>query len=237
MDFLKAQLPKLIPLKNSFVATNIENDLRNLFIDLFESMLSERAFDANVIGNGQLGSMDLIRKLVNVDGLAFIDGEREETATRYLYKAWKSRNKNGRGFHFLRTYLQLLFPNGCVVEQMAQDKTGTYPNELSPLSLADNTKYSTSRVRVSIDSAKTNWENIIKMDPILRSIIPARLVLYFSLLTTWKRTNYTGATMISGSFAVVYPAASQPSDLSTWQLTVGAAMTSISIIVIYPKQT
>lgn len=234
MDFKNAKLPSLKPLKNSFVADGVENDLRNLFIDLFEKMMASTAFDANVIGNGQLGSMDLIRKLVNVDGLALIDGINEETATRYLYKAWKSRRKNGRGFHFLKTYLQLLLRGGFVVDQMAQAKSGTYPNELSPLSRADATKYPTSRVRVSIDSSKTNWENIIKMEPILRSIIPARLVLYFALLTTWKEKHYIGAAMLAGATATIYPAASQPSEQS-WQLNTGAAMTVVTINVIYPK--
>lgn len=234
MDFPNAQLPSLIPLQNSFAADDIEDDLRNLFIDMFELLLAEKAFDLNLIGVGHLGSMDLIRKLVNVDGLALIDGPREETATRYLYKAWKSRNKNGRGFHFLATYLQLLFPNGYNIDQMAQAKSGTYPNELSPLSRADSTKFSTSRVRVALDSSKATWENVIKMAPILSSIIPARLILYFAMLTTWRRTNYIGAAMLSGGTTVVYPAASQPTE---WNETVriGAAMMGISINTIYPK--
>lgn len=234
MDFPNAQLPELTPLKNSFAVDDVENDLRNLFIDLFESMMAQSAFDINVIGVGHLGSLDLIRKLVNVDGLALIDGDREETATRYLYKAWKSRNKNGRGFHFLATYLQLLFPNGYAIEQMAQAKSGTYPNQLSPLLRSDSTKFSTSRVRVAIDSSKTTWENIDKMAPILSSIIPARLILYFAMLTTWRKTNYIGATMLSGSTTVVYPAASQPTE---WEnLTrIGAAMIGISTNTIYPK--
>ena len=234
MDFPNAQLPELTPLKNSFAVDDVENDLRNLFIDLFESLMAQSAFDLNVIGVGHLGSMDLIRKLVNVDGLALIDGEREETATRYLYKAWKSRNKNGRGFHFLATYLQLLFPNGYAIEQMAQEKSGTYPNELSPLARADSTKFSTSRVRVAIDSSKTTWENIDKMAPILSSIIPARLILYFAMLTTWRKTNYIGVTMLSGNTTVVYPAASQPTE---WEniTRIGAAMIGISTNTIYPK--
>ncbi|PSJ15717.1 hypothetical protein, partial [Nitrosomonas supralitoralis] len=106
-----------------------------------------------------------------------------------------------------KTYLQLLLRGGFVVDQMAQAKSGTYPNELSPLSRADATKYPTSRVRVSIDSGKTNWENIIKMEPILRSIIPARLVLYFALLTTWREKHYIGAAMLAGATATIYPAA------------------------------
>lgn len=234
MDFPNAQLPELTPLKNSFAVDDVENDLRNLFIDLFESMMAQSAFDLNVIGVGHLGSMDLIRKLVNVDGLALIDGEREETATRYLYKAWKSRNKNGRGFHFLATYLQLLFPNSYAIEQMAQAKSDTYPNQLSPLKRADSTKFSTSRVRVAIDSSRTTWENIDKMAPILSSIIPARLILYFAILTTWRKTNHIGATLLSGSTTVVYPAASQPTE---WEniTRIGAAMIGISTNTIYPK--
>ena len=99
-----------------------------------------------------------------------------------------------QSFHFLTTYLQLLFPNGYAIEQMAQTKAGEYPNQLSPLSRADSTKFSTSRVRVAIDSSKTTWKNIDKMAPILSSIIPARLILYFAMLTTWRKTNYIGAT-------------------------------------------
>ena len=234
MDFPNAKLPSLVPLQNSFAADDVENALRNLFIDLFEEMLAEKSFDLNVIGVGHLGSLDLVRRLVNFDGLALIDGDREEVATRYLYKAWKARNRNGRGFFFLETYLQMLFPNGFAVEQMAQAKSGTYPNQLSPLSRADSTKYSTSRVRVALDAYKATWENVLKMEPILRSIIPARLVLYFVLLTTWRRTNYIGAAMLHGGITMVYPAASQPTEKQIINY-IGSAMTSISIITIYPK--
>lgn len=234
MDFPNAQLPSLVPLQRSFAADDVENDLRNLFIDLFEQMLADKSFDLNVIGVGHLGSLDLVRRLVNFDGLALIDGEREETATRYLYKAWKARNRNGRGLFFLETYLQLLYPNGFAVEQMAQAKSGTYPHQLSPLSRADSTKYSTSRIRVALDAYKATWENVLKMEPILRSIIPARLVLYFALLTTWKRTNYIGSVMLSGGITTIYPSASQPTE---WIDTnyMGSAMTSTSTITIYPK--
>lgn len=234
MDFTNAQYPQLTPLKNSFAADAIEDDLRNLFIDLFGTMLSEQSFDANVLGAGHLGSIDLVRKLTNFDGLALIDSPREEYATRYLYKAWKSRNKQGRGFHFLRTYLQVLFPNGHNVEQMAQAKDGVYPTQLTPVSRSDSSMYLTSRVRVSIDSTKSNWENVIKMDPILRSIIPARLVLYFALLTTWSRKTYIGAYMQSGSTVTVFPVATEPSEFRGLIAT-GAAIISATINTIYPK--
>ncbi len=234
MDFPNAQLPQLTPLKNSFAVDDVEDELRNLFIDLFETMLAEQAFDANVLGMGHLGSLDLIRKLINADGLALLDIEREDTATRYLYRAWKSRNKNGRGFHFLSTYLQMLFPNAHFVEQMAQEKSTAYPDALSPIAYADDTKYSTSRVRVAIESPQTTWDEIDRMEPILRSVVPARLVLYFVKLTRWRQKNYIGTALLSGGINTIYPAASLPTE---WKNTtyIGSALVSISIITIYPK--
>ncbi|SET44608.1 hypothetical protein SAMN05216326_12741 [Nitrosomonas marina] len=233
-DFPNAELPQLKPLANSFAVDEVENDLRNLFIDLFELMLAEQAFDENVLGVAHLGSLDLVRRMVNADGLSLLDIEREETATRYLYKAWKSRNKNGRGFYFLETYMQLLLPNQHNIEQMAQLKTAVYPKKLSPLKYANDTKYSTSRVRISIESPETTWDDIDKMEPILRSIVPARLVLYFAKLTSWRQKNYIGAACFSGAYSTVYPIASRPSEFRS-ELYIGIAVTEINLFTIYPK--
>lgn len=233
-DFPNAQLPQLLPLANSFVVDDVENDLRNLFIDLFEAMLAEQSFDANVLGVAHLGSLDLVRRMVNADGLALLDIEREETATRYLYKAWKSRNKNGRGFHFLETYLQLLFPNQHYVEQMAQSKADPYPTKLSPLKYANDNDFSTSRIRVSITSADVTWNEIDKMDPILRSIVPARLVLYFAKLRAWHRKNYVGPVLLSGAINTIYPAAAFPREFHK-SIYNASALTCVSIAEIYPK--
>lgn len=130
LDFSNAQLPKLIPLAASFAENEVEADLKKLFIDLFNAKLSADTFDVNVLGSAHLGSFDLVRKAVNMDGLVLMQGDREEAATRYLYRAWKSGDIQGRGIHFLRTYLQLLFPNLCEVEQLWQDKTQPYPKAL-----------------------------------------------------------------------------------------------------------
>lgn len=234
MDFQNAKLPSLKPLQNSFAVDEIEKDLLNLFIDLFESRLASQVFDVNVLGAAHLGSMELVRKMVNTDGLVLLDGDREEAATRYLYRAWKSRNGQGRGFHFLRTYLQMLYPNASDVEQMAQDKALPYPTKLSPLLRSNSSDhYSTSRVRVMIDATKTTWENIEKMTPVLRSIIPARFLLYFAMLTAWNQKNYIGATMLTGSVGVVYPAAKPPTELYR-PVIIGAAMLGVSVNTVYP---
>ncbi|PIQ51121.1 MAG: hypothetical protein COW02_16425 [Comamonadaceae bacterium CG12_big_fil_rev_8_21_14_0_65_59_15] len=130
MDFNDAQLPIISPLAGSFTENDVESDLKKLFSDLFGAKQAALAFDANVLGSAHLGSFDLIRKSVNTDGLVLLSGEREEAATRYLYRAWKSGDVQGRGLHFLRTYLQMLYPNLCQIEQLWQDKSRIYPTSL-----------------------------------------------------------------------------------------------------------
>lgn len=130
LDFQNAQLPRLSPLEGSFAENEVEADLKKLFLDLFGANLAGDSFDANVLGAAHLGSLDLVRKAVNTDGLVLLQGDREEAATRYLYRAWKSGDVQGRGLHFLRTYLQMLFPNECEVEQLWHDKESPYPTAL-----------------------------------------------------------------------------------------------------------
>ncbi|HZX81369.1 MAG TPA: hypothetical protein VFE72_10500 [Lysobacter sp.] len=126
-DFPNAQLPRLLPLEASFAENEVEAELKALFLSIFDSMLAPAMFDVNVLGTPHLGSSELVRRAVNMDGLMLLQGDREEAATRYLYRAWKSGNTQGRGLHFLRTYLQLLFPNQCRVEQLWQAREAEYP--------------------------------------------------------------------------------------------------------------
>jgi len=126
-DFANAQLPKLTPLERSFAENSVEAELKALFLSLFDALMASRLFDVNVLGAPHLGSFDLVRRAVNADGLVLLQGDREEAATRYLYRAWKSGDTQGRGLHFLRTYLQMLFPNQCEVRQLWQATASAYP--------------------------------------------------------------------------------------------------------------
>lgn len=132
-DFPNAQVPALIQLEGSFAENTVESDLKRLFIDLFSALMANDAFDANVAGMAHLGSIPLVRKHINYDGLSVLQGDREESATRYLYRAWKSGNCQNRGFHFLRTYLQLLFPNDTDITQMVHEVDKEYPTVLHRL--------------------------------------------------------------------------------------------------------
>lgn len=187
-DLPSVQLPELKPLQQSFAADAAENDLRNLLIDLFRDMLADQTYDVNVSGAMHLGSFDLVRRAVNADGLSLMQGDRSESAVRYLYRAWRARNRNGRGLFFLKTYLQLLFPNLCQVAQLWQDKSAEYPHGLRSVLdynddgthfVPDPSRYwLTSRIEIGLDLSITT-RSITTLTDIFRSIVPARLVPQF----------------------------------------------------------
>lgn len=124
-DFKLAALPGAEPLQHSHAGSQIESELKLLFKELFE-LVGRDTFDASVLGAAHLGSFDLVRKMISNDGLVLLKGAREEAATRYLYRAWKSGDVQKRGLHFVRTYLQLLFPGESSVRQMWHDKRFPY---------------------------------------------------------------------------------------------------------------
>lgn len=125
LDFKSSILPSATPIKGSHEANDIERELKSVFLDLYRE-LAPKTFDVSVSGAAHLGSFDLVRRSVNEDGLVLLSGDREESATRYLYRAWKSSGAEKRGLHFLRTYLQLLFPEQTQVNQLWHIKNAPY---------------------------------------------------------------------------------------------------------------
>lgn len=127
-DFPNAQPPELVPLQHSHEQNEEETELKALFLRLWRKRLAARAFDNNVAGMAHLGSHDLVRRSITQDGLALLPGG-SEAAARYIYRAWKAQTNQGRGLHFVRTYLQLLFPNVSKVEQLYMPIGGNYPED------------------------------------------------------------------------------------------------------------
>lgn len=177
-DFSSAKLPALTPLKNSFVVDEVENDLRNMFLDLFNTYLASDVFDLNVSGMAHLGTFDLVKKMINKDGLVLIPGDREESAARYIYRAWKSVNNQGRGLHFLRTYMQALYPGAWGIEQQMQESALAYPTALYDRSGHgdDTDKYLTSRINIKLDVASGIITDPSTIIPVISTIIPARFI-------------------------------------------------------------
>jgi hypothetical protein len=215
MDFQNAQLPSLIPLAGSFVENDVESDLRRMALDLFAA-ISSRAFDANALGVSHLGSMDLVRRAMALDGLESAKSEGEEPAIRYLLRAWKAGNSQGRGLHFLRTYLQMLFPNGWGVYQLWQKKTGIYPTELyrktgeddfysqiftsMPTGLSDY--YLTNRLKIAIVQQDTSKEEMDAIKSSIASVLPARMVPSYTQMQNGQLalkmlSSFTGAVSFS----------------------------------------
>ncbi|MEY3760609.1 MAG: hypothetical protein RIR39_2100 [Pseudomonadota bacterium] len=236
MDFPNAKLPELLPLKNSVAQENwdIESELKAFFLFLwsyandsisFDSdkysfddaitsfdnvgqgeSLATKSFDVNVLGMGQLGSLELVRRMINRDGLVLLEGDREETATRYTYKSWVSQSNQGRGFHFLRTYLQQLFPNAHGIEQLAQPKSLPYPQGLIPCIGADDINYFlTSRILILLNYDDVSWKQIDRMSPILRDVIAARFIVHFGKLVTVRPKTYVSCVALTGAIVTVYP--------------------------------
>lgn len=184
-------LPTAEPLEASFANKGIndndlvESELKDLFINVFQDSLALKLFDANVLGAPHLGTFELVRRNVNADGLVLLPGSSEDEATRYLYRAWRARDNDGRGIHFLKTYLQMLFPNVCDVEQMMQSKYKPYPLDLYPASIhgGDADKFLTSRIEIILDWA-VEMENFNRLMSVFRSVIPARLTPLFRVRLT-----------------------------------------------------
>lgn len=206
-DFANAQLPKLAPLEGSFAENEVEADLKAMFLSLFNTMLAPALFDVNVLGATHLGSLDLVRRTVNSDGLVLLQGDREEAATRYLYRAWKSENQQGRGLAFLRTYLQMLYPNQCEVEQLWQEKTAPYPTALrSTLPAGEEGDYFlTSRVRVLLYYGAVALE-VSRLADILQAVMPARFVPEFQFVLRAPDAALRMATgLVVGDVVEIYP--------------------------------
>lgn len=196
-DFKASVVPSMAPLENSYARNDFEQELKDLFIDLFKTNLGESAFNAFVLGSPHLGSFDLVRKSVNADGISLLQSNGEETATRYLYRAWKSGDVQKRGLHILRMYIKLMFGSLAEVTQQQHPNSEPYPTQLvdydPDIGLYED-HYLTSRVYVDIDSSLAD-ESIKKIASSVQSVLPARFVpeIRFRTLTTRSTMTFTFA--------------------------------------------
>lgn len=183
-DFPNAQPPQLLPLRKmagtGAQSADYESEIRQLFLDLFNQYLASDAFDVNVLGMAHLGTFPLIQRSINFDGLTLLNNAYEQQAGRYIYKAWKSRAKRGRGLFFLRTYLQLLLPHNSRVNQqiapISQIST-PYPTILydRPSTPIPSGYFLTSRLNVKLNVAGV-YTDISSISSCISKIIPARFI-------------------------------------------------------------
>lgn len=200
LDFPTSKLPELKPLENSFAYDAVEKELKDLFIQLYKENLGQQTFDTCVLGVPHLGSFELVQKTINRDGLSLLRNSAEETATRYLYRAWKSGDIQKRGLSILKIYLQLLFGSLAQVTQLQHPKSGaTYPQAVSEYfhntGLSPN-NFLTSRIYVDVDTSLAS-ESIKSISSSIQSALPARFVpeIRFKTFTTKSQMSFNFAAV------------------------------------------
>jgi hypothetical protein len=185
------------PLLKTHADNDVEQELYQIFCDVFEEYIRDKERDVNVSGMPHLGSFDLVSRHVEKDGLALIN-KGDEAAMRYLFKAWKARNPK-RGLHFIKTYLQLLWKGEASAYQMWQDKAHPYPTRLYESEQPNS--FLTSRIRVVFDDliGRENITNeIMETAPALRSSLALRFVLeiYARLSLSIDSSAYASALFL-----------------------------------------
>lgn len=186
--------PDLGPLRASHEANQIESELKGLFMAMLDAFVRPGEREINTIGTPHLGPFSQVERAVKNEGLALYRRS-DEDAMRYLFRAWRARNPK-RGLHMLRCYLQLLWPDGWTVDQFYQLKTAPYPESLT--TIAHASKFLTSRVRVGIESPDTTGDDVLAAVPALRSVVPARILLQFTMLTRTDNKLALATAMYTG---------------------------------------
>lgn len=171
--------PEMLPLALSHEADDLETELKQLFMEMFETHIRADERYVNVLGMPQHGPRELIEDSLANDGLSIYRGaDVASGAGSYLLRAWRSHNPK-RGLHLLKTYLQLLWPNVWKAEQMWQDKAEPYPTALAPTD--EGNHFLTSRVNVALPSRVTSGGDLNAIQSGLRASLPARIVMQLAI--------------------------------------------------------
>ena len=169
----------LISLKQSHAYNREEEELKKLFIALWQQYIFNTASDVNVLSNVHLGSIDLlIRYLISQNIANFNTGSLNEEKARFLTMAWRFNNPK-RGTHFLDCYIKALWGNDFEILPLYQHKNLEYTKELKTLpeieedKLNINDYFLTSRLRVVLYGEQGYFSTEIASS--LNKVLPARL--------------------------------------------------------------
>lgn len=210
---LRQELPSLETLRHSGAVNEFEDQFRRLVLELYRDLLAETDYDINMLGMPHLGSIDLVRREMDADGLNLLRSDGDEGKARYLYRAWRGRNRNGRGLYFLRTYIRLLYGDAARVFQinksaLTDDVNGVRSDwymprlddpdlfldggwrldDIVPWREADvifnpDEVYPSNRICVEIDYQSVDVSTYTGLTEILNRILPVRFVPEIKLVS------------------------------------------------------
>lgn len=178
-------MTKLIPLELSHENGQLEHELKNLFISLFEAHIAPRMADVNVYGCPYLGTEQLIRRYLAVNRINAIVDEKIAAKNvdklRYLLQAAIAQNPK-RGFSFLKTFIKCLWGSEFDIQQLWQYKYAPYPemlyeyDEIARDGYEEGDFFLTSRLRIRLRGNGADFpETITKL---VQGIMPARLMIH-----------------------------------------------------------
>ena len=219
---LDQQLPTLASLAHSHSPNDMEDELRLLTLDLYGELLAETDYDINLLGMPHLATLPLVQREIAADGLFLMRDDTPEYLTRCLYRAWRGRNRNGRGLYFLRLYLRLLFGDAATATQIKKSATTDHENSIRPdwyrprfddpdlrwdgswqldglapwrepdFIFDEDDVYPSNRIRVTIDYQAVDPKSVRGLTDILRRILPVRFVPVVNLESKSAVTALTG---------------------------------------------
>lgn len=183
---MQVQKPDFKPIEASAQWDDAEAQIKQLSLEVLRGWFRAYERELNVYGAPHLGSFELVERWVKADGLSMVRGSSEE-AMRYLFKAWRARNPK-RGLHFIRTYLQLLWPGQSSIEQLWHETGKSYPefldtkDEVIKKFGSTDGHFLTSRVLVEVDADDERGDSLASVQRALRSALGAKFLLLCRLL-------------------------------------------------------
>lgn len=175
----------LYPLTEREEYGDLEQELKNCFLEVYKNTLAPKIERLNTYGMPHLSELDLLKKWFSAEWLNYPYADGEQEYLSYLLKAWKVKNPK-RGFHFLHTFLRAAFGNNFEVSQQWQGKEQAYPTDLRKTAEKKESDWLTSRILIEVTDSKETGDTILKLAPIIRSIIAARFLVELKKLQVFE---------------------------------------------------
>lgn len=191
----------IYPLATQQENGQLEREWNEIFRAVFEKTLQKKTQEISVYGlPWASGTEESIYPFFSLIGLNTLQTIHDIDKLSFLYKAWTVTNPK-RGFHFLRTFLQMVYPEAFTIYQLWQPKSETYPNGLvSESNATQETHWLTSRVRLEVEDWSEGSSQLLnKYRPVLQSIVSARFVLDLGIIRPFKGGMKIGAAIGAGA--------------------------------------
>jgi hypothetical protein len=190
------------PFETSHTNGIIEEQLKALFIDLFNELFTEQIKDIHDYGMPMFGGSKVIERFTKQDGLtALRRPNSSDLIMRVIYTNWKSLASK-RGLKFLEFVLQMIWTDQWELHRLWHDwnRREEYPT----LSTMDKTEGSflTSRIMVLMND-NVDKQELSELAPSISRLVPANIVPIIAM-----RLPVNDINLSLGIIAVPYMVAS-----------------------------